>query len=32
MAPEQWERFANYQPKDKVTGIIEMIEAAKAKQ
>jgi len=32
MAPEKWDRFANYQPRDKVAGIIEMIEAAKAKK
>jgi hypothetical protein len=29
---EVWQRFNNFQPKDKVASIIEMIEAAKAKK
>jgi hypothetical protein len=30
LPPDLWEKFVNSQPKDKVTSIIELIEAAKA--
>jgi hypothetical protein len=30
LPPDLWEKFLNSQPKDKVTSIIELIEAAKA--
>lgn len=30
LAPDLWEKFIHFQPKDKITSIIEMIEAAKA--
>lgn len=29
---EVWQKFINFQPKDKVASIIELIEAAKAKK
>ena len=29
LTPQQWERFTNDQPKDKVTHLIEIIEKAK---
>lgn len=32
LTPEQRAAFINYQPKDKVTRLIELIEAAKAKK
>jgi hypothetical protein len=32
MAPEKWDLFANSRHPDKVTSLIEMIEAAKAKK
>ncbi|MGV8056826.1 MAG: hypothetical protein AB2L12_02145 [Smithellaceae bacterium] len=31
MSPDSWQKFTNFQPKDKVASIIELIEAAKAK-
>ena len=31
LTPEQWNKFNNFQPKNKVTNLIELIEAAKAK-
>jgi hypothetical protein len=32
LPPDLWEKFVNSQPKDKVTNIIELIEAAKARK
>jgi hypothetical protein len=32
MAPGKWDRFINFQPKDKVRSLIELIETAKAKK
>ena len=32
LAPEKWDSFINFQSKDKVTNLIELIEAAKAKK
>jgi hypothetical protein len=32
LTPEQWNKFNNFQPKNKVTNLIELIEAAKAKK
>jgi hypothetical protein len=32
LSPDMWQKFINFQPKDKVTSIIELIEAAKAKK
>jgi hypothetical protein len=32
LPPDLWQRFADHQPKDKVTNIIELIMAAKAKE
>jgi hypothetical protein len=32
MAPEKWDRYANSRHPDKVTSLIEMIAAAKAKK
>jgi len=32
LAPEKWDSFINLLPKDKITNIIELIEAAKAKK
>ena len=32
LTPEHWAAFINNQPKDKVTSLIELIEAAKAKK
>ena len=32
LTPEIWQKFINFQPKDKVLSIIELIEAAKAKR
>lgn len=32
MTPEKWDSFVNSRPKDKVTNLIELIEAAKAKK
>jgi hypothetical protein len=32
MTPEKWDKFINFQNKDKVTNLIELIEAAKAKK
>jgi len=31
LSPDLWQKFINFQPKDKVVSIIELIEAAKAK-
>ena len=31
LTPDLWQQFINCQPKDKVSSIIELIEAAKAK-
>ncbi len=32
LSPEQWERCFNPAPKDKVSSLVELIEAAKARQ
>jgi hypothetical protein len=32
LTPQQWNKFNNPQPNDKVTSLIELIEAAKAKK
>ncbi|KUG22444.1 hypothetical protein ASZ90_007774 [hydrocarbon metagenome] len=32
MSPEKWDSFAHSKPRDKVTNLIELIEAAKAKK
>jgi hypothetical protein len=32
LAPEKWDKFINFQPKDKVISLIELIETAKAKR
>jgi hypothetical protein len=32
LPPEKWDGFANSKPSDKVTSLIELIEAAKAKK
>jgi hypothetical protein len=32
LAPEQWAAFVSYQPKEKITSLIELIEAAKTKK
>jgi len=32
LPPDSWRKFVNFQPKDKVAGIIELIAAAKAKK
>jgi len=32
LSAENWQRFTNYQPKDKVINIIELIEATKARR
>jgi hypothetical protein len=32
LSPAKWDGFANSKPKDKVTNLIELIEAAKAKK
>jgi hypothetical protein len=32
LAPEKWDSFINFRSKDKVTNLIELIEAAKAKK
>jgi hypothetical protein len=32
LTPEQWNKFNNSQPNDKVSSLIELIEAAKAKK
>lgn len=32
LSAENWQRFINSQPKDKVSSIIELIEAAKARK
>jgi len=32
LSEDNWQRFINAQPKDKVVNIIELIEAAKAKK
>jgi len=32
LTPEQWNKFNNFQPKNKVTNLIELIEAAKYKK
>jgi len=31
LQPRQWDKFNNFQQNDKVTSLIELIEAAKAK-
>jgi hypothetical protein len=32
LSAEKWQRFINFQPKDKIINIIELIEAAKARR
>ena len=32
LPPDVWQKFVNFQPKDKITSILELISAAKAKQ
>jgi hypothetical protein len=32
MAPEDWERFSQQQPQDKVTNLLDLIEAAKKRK
>ena len=32
LTPEKWNEFINFKPRDKVTSLIELIEAAKAKK
>lgn len=32
LPPDLWKKFVNFQPKDKVASIIELIEAAKARK
>jgi len=32
LSPEQWAAFVSYQPKEKITSLIELIEAAKTKK
>jgi len=32
LEPKKWEKIVNFQPKNKITSLIEFIEAAKAKK
>lgn len=32
LSPDSWQKFINFQPRNKVSTIIELIEAAKAKK
>ncbi|PKN51274.1 MAG: hypothetical protein CVU55_12640 [Deltaproteobacteria bacterium HGW-Deltaproteobacteria-13] len=32
LTPEQWSKFINFQPNDKVISLFELIQAAKAKK